>query len=70
VREYQERLYHALAWSENRKKIYILLKQLELMKKDETKRNKVDHGERLLLYPYPIFLVLKVVPTMHGRVNT
>jgi hypothetical protein len=39
-------------------------KQLASMKKDETTRKKVEHSERPLLYPYLVFLVLEVVPTM------
>jgi hypothetical protein len=37
------------------------------MKKDETTRKKVEHGERPLLYPHLVFLVLNVVPTMLAR---
>jgi hypothetical protein len=61
--KHQERPHHAIAWSANRRKLCMFTKQLASMKKVETTRKKVEHGERPLLHPHLVFLVLEVVST-------
>jgi hypothetical protein len=56
-------IFHAIAASHDKSKLYLLSKQEASYSKDEKTRSKVEHGERPEFKQYLLFLVLEVEPT-------
>ena len=63
-------LYHANAWSDDGKSMFILSKQRASQTRDEKTRNKTDAGEKPLLAEYLVMMQVMVRPTTqesHGH---
>ena len=56
-------LFHAVVFSADKTKMYVLSKQEGSMKKDEKTRKDGKHGEGPSFQNSLVFLVLEVVPT-------
>ena len=70
VLEMDKVLYHANAWSDDRKSMFILSKQRTSNTRDEKTRNKTDAGEKPLLAEYLVMVQVMVRPTTqesHGH---
>lgn len=63
VLEQTELTYHAVAFSNDKKKFYILSKQSASMNKDQSTRAKVGAGERPELSQYLVLMVMAIEPT-------
>ncbi len=63
-------LYHAIAWADNKKSVYIISKQQSSQVRDEKTRHKTAPGEKLKLTEYLVMVQLLVQPTTvesHGH---
>eukprot|EP00978_Attheya_sp_CCMP212_P022797 scaffold68574_cov83-Attheya_sp.AAC.1 len=67
TQEENERLYHAIAWSEDKKLLYILSKCRASMSTDEKTRPQTGMGERPKRAEYLVILQLLVEPTNVDR---
>eukprot|EP00978_Attheya_sp_CCMP212_P004223 scaffold9225_cov66-Attheya_sp.AAC.1 len=67
TQEENERLYHAIAWSEDKKLLYILSKCRASMSTDEKTRPQTGMGERPKRAEYLVILQLLVEPTKVDR---
>lgn len=71
VMEMQQRIYHAMAFAENGKSIYIISKQQASQTHDEQTRNKTAAGEKPLRAEYLVMMHIAIEPTTyrsHGHV--
>ena len=63
-------LYHAIAWSADKKSMFIVSKQRASMVRDEKTRHKTAVGEKPKLAEYLVMVQLRVIPTeqsTHGH---
>eukprot|EP00984_Skeletonema_dohrnii_P011132 scaffold4426_cov181-Skeletonema_dohrnii-CCMP3373.AAC.1 len=70
VLEMRDTIYHAMAFAEDGKSMYIISKQHASQKHDEKTRSKTDNGERPLRKEYLVLLHIAIEPTTqrsHGH---